>query len=260
MAEASLRAHVAAELRQPVLAEARSFAEALAKRPGVLAVLFYGSCLQRESVEGMLDFYVLTDGSPGAYGESRAIAALGRALPPNVYPENHDGLKAKAAVLSLPAFRARMRASRIDTTFWARFCQPAALIWAKDDAVREEVEGAISDAICAAAAWAERLAEGAQGEEAWRRLFARTYKVEIRVEGPGRAGRIVDAAPARYETLWRLTQGKRAGAAGRIWFLRWLLGKPLHISRLLKASLTFTGGPAYLLWKIRRHAGARKSG
>ncbi|WP_340108338.1 hypothetical protein [Pikeienuella sp. HZG-20] len=249
-----LRAYLAAELRRPVFPEARAFAEALAKRPGVAAVLFYGSCLQRQSPEGMLDFYVLTDGRAGAYGESALTAAAGRLLPPNVYPERHEGLRAKAAVLSLGAFRRRMTPGRIDTTFWARFCQPAALLWARDERIGREVDAAIADAVAAAAAWAERLAEGAEGAEAWRRLFARTYRVEIRVEGPGRAGKIVDADPARYDALWALTAESRARRAkGRSWFLRWLLGKPLHIARLLKAAFTFEGGPRYLLWKIRRH-------
>lgn len=250
---AALLAHVAAELDRPVFTGARDFAAALAARPGVAAVLFYGSCLQRQSAEGMLDFYVLTDGAPGDYGERAPIRALGRALPPNVYPERHDGLNAKAAVVSTAAFRRRMAPDVIDTTFWARFCQPAALLHARDAAARDAAIASVAEAILTGAAWAERLGEGATGAEAWRRLFARTYRVEIRVEGPGRAGRIVDADPDRWDTLWRLTAGRRDAAAGRSWFLRWLLGKPLHIARLAKAALTFEGGPRYLLWKIRRH-------
>ncbi|MFV0473314.1 MAG: hypothetical protein ACK5MQ_03780 [Pikeienuella sp.] len=257
-ARAALEAHVAAELDRPVFAGAREFAAALAGRPGVAAVLFYGSCLQRQSAEGMLDFYVLTDGAPGDYAESAPIRAMGRALPPNVYPESCGELRAKAAVVSLAAFRRRMGVSAIDTTFWARFCQPAALLYARDGAARAAAVAAVAEAILTGAAWAERLGEGAVGAEAWRRLFTRTYRVEIRVEGPGRAGGIVDANPERWETLWRLTEGRRAGAAGRSWFLRWLLGKPLHVSRLLKAAFTFEGGPRYLLWKIRRHRGARR--
>lgn len=254
----ALLAHVAAELRAPVFPEAQAFAHALAARPGVVAVLFYGSCLQRQSSEGMLDFYVLTDGSAGAYDEGALIAAAGRLLPPNVYPEQHERLKAKAAVLSLSAFRERMAPGRIDTTFWARFCQPAALLWARDEPTGREVDAAIAEAVSTAAGWAGKLANGAEGAEAWRRLFAHTYRVEIRVEGPGRAAKIVDTDPRRYDALWALTAESRSqGVARRSWALRRILGKPLHIARLLKAALTFEGGPRYLLWKIKRHRRAR---
>lgn len=247
---------IAAELARPALPEAVAFAEDIARRGGVRAVLFYGSCLQRGVTEGMLDFYALADG-PRPYGQGPLIALLGRVLPPNVYPETFSGLKAKIAVVSPAGFRRRMRADGLDTTFWARFCQRAALVWAADDAARAEAAEAVAAAVETAAIWAQRLSPGVEGADAWRGLFARTYRIEIRVERPGRAADIVGAEPERYETLWRLTAPARAAdrpaGAAFGWALRWVAGKVLHISRLLKASLTFTGGVRYLLWKIRRH-------
>lgn len=251
----ALLAFIEEELARPTMPEATAFAAALAQKPGVVAVLFYGSCLQRNSLEGMLDFYVIADG-PRPYGAGAAITAAGRLLPPNVYPETFSDLRAKAAVVSSAGFKARMAATSLDTTFWARFCQRAAILWARDDAARREAAIAVATAVETAAIWAARLAPDAEGADAWRALFARTYKVEFRVESPDRAADIVGADPERYETLWRLTQPARDAAPPAPplgWAARWTLGKVFHVSRLAKAAFTFEGGPRYLLWKIRRH-------
>lgn len=251
----ALRDYIAQELATPVMPEVTAFAADLAARPGVAAVLFYGSCLQRGSTEGMLDFYVLTD-APRPYGQNPVSALASRALPPNVYPENHGDLRAKAAVVAVSGFRARMAPARIDTTFWARFCQRAALVWARDDAARDAAVDAVAAAVETGAIWAARLSPGAAGADAWRGLFAHTYKVEIRVEGPGRAADIVGADEPRFAALWPLTAAARSAAPPKTpgaWTLRRVMGKLLHISRLLKAAFTFTGGPRYLIWKIKRH-------
>lgn len=255
-ANAALTAFIDAELSQPTLPEAAAFAEALAARPGVIAILFYGSCLQRGTTEGMLDFYALTDGSHGAWSENRAIAAAGRVLPPNVYPVEWQGLRAKVAVVPLEKFRQRMTLSTLDTTFWARFCQRAALLWVRDDKTKDAVIAAVVTGVETASIWAGRLSGTDEGAAAWRVLFAKTYRVEIRVEPRSRAGDIVGVDEQRYEDLWCLTAPARATApptAFGAWPLRWWMGKVFHLSRLAKAAFTFDGGPRYLIWKIRRH-------
>lgn len=253
----ALLSFIEAELARPVSARAAAFAAHVAARPGVAAVLFYGSCLQRGTEEGMLDFYVLTEGG-GAWGESGLLAAAGRRLPPNVYPLAFEGMRAKAAVVPLDVFRDRMDPAGLDTTFWARFCQRAALVWRRDDAAGREAAEAVALAVEAGAVWAARIAAGAEGAAAWRRLFAETYKVEFRVEGPGRAGDIVAADEARFAALWPLTESARAAdPGGGSWRLRRFVGKGLHIARLAKAAFTFEGGPQYLLWKLRRHRSRR---
>lgn len=253
MADQALIRFIAAELSEPSFPEAHAFAAEIGARPGVAAVLFYGSCLQRGTAEGMLDFYALTDG-PGAYGQKGLIDWLGRRLPPNVYPETFSGLKAKVAVVALDEFHRRMAAGRLDTTFWARFCQRAALVWVRDNAVSAKVALSVATAAETAALWAAHLAPEESGADAWRALFARTYRIEIRVEKPGRAADIVGADTARFERLWDLASPARDAAAHMgSWRARWWAGKVFHVSRLLKAALTFEGGPRYLLWKIRRH-------
>lgn len=253
MADQALIRFIEAELSQPTFAEAHAFAAEIGARPGVAAVLFYGSCLQRGSAEGMLDFYALTDG-PGGYNQKGVVDWLGQRLPPNVYPETFSDLKAKVAVVSMAEFHRRMGVGQLDTTFWARFCQRAALVWVRDDAAQLAAAKAVSEGAETAARWAAHLAPSAEGAEAWRALFAKTYKIEIRVEKSGRAADIVGSDETRFETLWKLTSPARH-AAPRMgsWRLRWWIGKVLHISRLLKAALTFEGGPRYLLWKIKRH-------
>lgn len=253
MADQALIRFIEAELSEPTFAEAHAFAAEIGARPGVAAVLFYGSCLQRGSAEGMLDFYALTDG-PGGYGQKGLIDWLGRRLPPNVYPETFSDLKAKVAVVSTDEFFQHMTAQQLDTTFWARFCQRAALVWVRDDAARDAAVAAVARAAETASLWAAYLSPGVEGAAAWRALFAKTYKIEIRVEKPGRAADIVGSDEARFEALWELTAPSRKSAPRMgSWRLRWWAGKILHVSRLLKAALTFEGGPRYLLWKIRRH-------
>ena len=245
---------IEAELARPAMPAAEAFAVALAARPGTAAVLFYGSCLQRGTTEGVLDFYVLTEG--GDWGQSGLAAAAGRLLPPNVYVAEHDGLKAKVAVVGLAEFRARCGLATVDTTFWARFCQRAALLWARDETARREVGAAVASAVETAAVWVDRLAPGTESADAWRALFARTYTVEIRPERRGRGGAIVDADVERFVRLWELTAVARevappAGAGA--WKVRWWVGKALHLGRLAKGAFTYRGGARYLLWKIRRH-------
>ena len=41
----------------------------------------------------------------------------------------------------------------------------------------------------------------------------------------------------------------------RWWRRRQRLGKPLNLTRLVKATTTFDGAAAYGLWKIERHTG-----
>ena len=191
---------IAKELARPTLPEAVAFAEDLAKRPGVAAVLFYGSCLQRGTTEGMLDFYALTD-QPGAWEQDGLLERAGRVLPPNVYPVEFQGMKAKVAVVHIDDFAARCGLATADTTFWARFCQRSALLWARDERARDLAISAVAKAVETAAVWASRLAPDMEGLAAWRALFMETYTVEIRPERKGRGGDIVGADEARFAAL-----------------------------------------------------------
>lgn len=259
---------IAAQLQRPIRAEVAAFAKQLAQDAGAVAALFYGSNLRTGSLEGVLDFYLLY---PGPQRE--------RIWPRVSYHEGTaaDGtpLRAKVAAMSLEQFVRACRGDSRDTTIWARFVQPTALIWSADESIAETVRGAVSDAVQTAARLAVALGPRVAPEaEFWRALFRATYRAEFRVEKAGREESILMANPAHFEGLLPLALAaqsigftQRAGVIvptmaeaerRRIrtwWGVRQSLGKPLNLFRLAKATRTFEGAARYAAWKVERHTG-----
>lgn len=259
----SLRDLVAAELSTPTPAPITAFAEHLATVfPGARAVLFYGSILRTGDLSGVLDYYVLTERLPVGW---RGVFT--RILWPDVsYHElSHEGraLRAKVASMTLAQFQRATSGAGTDTTIWARFVQPSALVWAAEDA-REPVIDAVARACRTAARFAMALGPVGGGPRAlWTALFQETYQAELRVEKAGREVSILTFDPARYdhvmEAVWRddgagLSDEDRRRAR-KAWGLRKLAGKPLNVARLIKAAFTFQGAARYAAWKIQRHTG-----
>lgn len=266
-AENALAERIAARLAMPVDPEVVAFAKALAEAAGARAALFYGSNLRTGSLDGVLDFYLLLPGTNEA------------AIWPKVsYHERPQGdltLRAKVATMRLATFARAASGELADTTIWARFVQPCALVWAADDAARADVISAISAASTTAARLAAALGPvSGAAEDYWRALFRATYRAEFRVEKSGReddilavnrdhfdgllplaleAGGIV---PGQHGALLtpRLLPGERRSILSW-WKRRQRLGKPLNLVRLLKASTTFEGAARYAAWKIERHTG-----
>jgi hypothetical protein len=280
---AALQTWISGELDGAMPPAVQAVAQELARRGGqaTAAVLYYGSALRAGSAEGVLDFYVLLD-DVGAWPGSFLARLANRLLPPNVgYLElAHEGqlLRAKYAVLDSRQFSLRLREQSLDTTIWARFCQPVACVWARSPQDRAAVAALISDAVVTAACWAARLGPAAAtAEDYWRALFARTYAAELRVENSGRSLDIVAKYPERYRALLPLAlhaagmqfetrdqgallpmldESERRSARSR-WARRSRIGRPLNILRLLKAAFTFAGAMDYVVWKIERHSGVR---
>ena len=250
-----LRALVAEELSLPVDPRVSAMAAAIAERHGAAsrAVLFYGSCLRDQPLDGsMLDFYLLVSDYSSAYPK-RWLALANRLVPPNVFPFEHDGLMAKYAVLSEADFHRLNGPETASVSVWARFAQPARLAWVCDGEARER-------AIAAVARAAPTLL-GAAGPRAgedlldrWRRAFALTYSAELRAERRERAASVADRDPERYR---RFGEAALPLVVERpvSWRLRRLQGKALSVLRLAKASATYAGGADYIAWKINRHAG-----
>lgn len=263
----ALSQRIAHALAAPVDPAVSQFAARLAQESGALAVLFYGSNLRTGSLEGVLDYYVLL---PGPQRE--------RVWPRVSYREwEHGGqaLRAKIATMSMEAFAAAASGISRDTTIWARFVQPSALVWHRDD----EAEASVIAAIGGAAQTAARLAvalgpRSASAEDFWRALFRATYQAEFRVEKAGREDSILSVNAAHFDGLLPLALEAQGIAFGREanrlsprldkrerdrilrwWSVRRRLGKPLNILRLLKASTTFDGAARYAAWKIERHTG-----
>jgi hypothetical protein len=274
---ADLAAFVAAELSSPqpeaVVALARRLA---ADEPLVEAVLYYGSTLRTGDLDGVLDFYVLTSGQ-----HRKGLRGLAnRLLPPDVsYREVEIGgrvYRAKIATMTLAQFEAATTAEALDTTVWTRFVQPSALVWLRSDGAGEPVRRAAVRAARTAASFAFALGphQGAAGDF-WQALFRQTYAAEFRVEPSGREASILAFAPERWTQplplAWRAAGLAFAEAGGvltphadalrarlkRAWSAKRLLGKPLNIARILKASATFDGASRYAVWKIERHTGVK---
>ncbi len=274
---------IAEELNRPVMAEARAVADAILARHGasVAAVLFYGSCLRTGDAGGILDVYVLTDDLRAYHGRFWP-ALLNAAVPPTVSYLETPGpkglVRAKVAVMGTADFARAVRGEGIDTTIWARFCQPAALLYARDAACRDAAVDAVAQAVATAARWAVRLGPESGGPaDYWTALFRLTYGAELRAERGDRPALIHDWAAERYARLLPLALA-HAGiiaeveavteadgrlrpqvadriAAQRAWARRRRLGKLLNILRLAKAAFTFENGIDYILWKLERHAG-----
>jgi hypothetical protein len=276
-----LLALIDAELRRSAPQPVAALAAQLAERGGggTAAVLFYGSALRTEALDGVLDYYVLLDRVSAWQPASFIASCANRVLPPNVgYLATTiagEPVRAKYAVMSIAQFRARMSMRSRDTTLWARFSQPCICVWARSDADRIAATGAVCDAVITASAWSAHLGPtSASAAEFWRALFASTYGAELRVERAQRGVDIVDRDRERYENClplaWRaahieytahggrlaplLTTAQRATASRR-WSRRQRLGKPLNLARLLKACFTFDGAMDYVAWKVERHSG-----
>lgn len=250
---------VRAELAVPVDPRVTTMAQAIAAEyPGsARAVLFYGSCLRESELDGlMLDFYLIVSDYGDAYSK-RWMAAANRLIPPNVFPFQHGGLIAKYAVLSEGDFHRLNGAETRNVSVWARFAQPARLVWAVDDTARERAVAAVARAAPTLLAAAGAI-DGEAPLDWWRRAFALTYSVELRAERSGRAQSVVDADAERYDRFSAAAIAAiPGGARGGGWTRRRLEGKALSIARLAKASLTYAGGIDYLAWKINRHAGTK---
>ena len=262
-----LAQRIGASLDRTVRDEVAAYAKRLGEEAGALAVLFYGSNLRTGSLEGVLDFYILL---PGPQRE--------RIWPRVSYREwDHAGerLRAKIATMSLRQFANAAKGLSRATTIWARFVQPSALVWRANEEARAEV----TQALCAAAVTAGRLAAAvgpARGTEDdyWRALFRATYKAEFRVEKPGRENSILEVNAEHFDGLlpiaWNAggmrfkrmnglfepqpNSAERRGVL-KWWSRRARLGKPLNLLRLAKATTTFDGAADYAAWKLQRHTG-----
>jgi hypothetical protein len=255
---AKLRELVAEELSLPVDPRVTEIARAIAKKHGKAsrAVLFYGSCLREEQLEGlMLDFYLVVSDYRSAY-QQRWLALANRLVPPNVFYFEKDGLAAKYAVLSEADFRRLNGPETSSVSVWARFAQPSRLVWAANKTARERAIDAVSRAAPTLLAAAGRR-QGEKPLDWWRRAFSLTYSAELRAERAGRHASLVDSDRQRFVrfTAPAAAAIERKPKGG--WRRRRIQGKALSVLRLAKASATFAGGADYIAWKINRHAGTQ---
>ena len=206
----------------------------------------------------MLDFYLIVSDYRAAYGRGW-FALANRLVPPNVFPFEHDGLAAKYAVLSEADFARLNGPEAGDVSVWARFAQPSRLVWAADEAARDEAIAAVARAAPTLLGFALPMGDGRSA----RRLAAR-LRAHLCERAAGRAKR---ARPVRSSTpipsatggsaRRRCRSPRRCRARRGEWRRFRRRGKALSLVRLAKATTTYAGGVDYLAWKINRHAGTR---
>ena len=249
----------------------------------VQAILFYGSCLRTgDDLDGLVDLYVLVDNYRAAY-TSRIQSFFNVLLPPNVYylEREFEGqvVRTKYAVLSLADFQKGTSKRWFHSYLWGRFCQPTALLYARNDEVARLVQKGFAQSVLTFIGRVlPRVDSDFSARQLWRRGLELSYRAEFRAERPEKGARLFDAASDYYEKITRLAMGAvvfpaeiidstdgisyRVRIPGRVrflsrltWGLRSIQGKLLSVLRLLKAMATFEGGVDYILWKIERHSG-----
>ena len=162
---------------------------------------------------------------------------------------------------------------------WGRFCQPTALLYARNDEVARLVqEGFAQSVLTFMRRVLPRVNANFTARQMWRRGLELSYRAELRAERPEKRAGLFDAAPDYYENITRIAMNavvfrvecvyRTGGISYRVripagirflsrltWGLRSIQGKLLSVLRLLKAMATFEGGVDYILWKIERHSG-----
>jgi len=280
---ARVRDAVRTEALRPAPPDVMALVEAARVRFGgtIVAALFYGSCRQRGTAEGIVDLHVLVDDLDAALGPWGAWSC--RLLPPSVlYLEAGAGLaggagstggagdadgaegatvRGKVAVLSLRQFHRGVSRSAFHSYFWGRYAQPLTIVGARDpepliDGLVEAVE------TLAWRAW-PRLGDPRDAVDYWTRALRLSYRTELRPEGNDRPAELVAAYPAYFQATGEAVFATHAGRSGSTararadWALRSTWGKLLSLLRLLKGLATFDGGLDYIAWKLERHTGRR---
>jgi hypothetical protein len=271
---------IANELAIPLPPPVADFARQIAdKYPGSAAVLYYGSCLRTGIfTQGLLDFYLLVDQYRAAHRS--VIAAWANAiLPPSVYYAETSGtdggaLRCKYAVMTVSDFEKHSSAQVKSPYIWARFAQPCAIVWSRDETSKDRTTAAIVAAIKTLVGQsAPAIAYPCDVRTYWSQVFALTYATEFRAERAGKGRELFDQFDDRYTVLTPLVfstlnlpltlkKGNIHCSAhwpeARVrasWTIRMVKGRALHILRLIKSAFTFDGGVDYLAWKITRHSG-----
>ena len=276
---------IAIQDARPVHPAFQVFTDALRQRFGEAldAVVLYGSCLHTSDLtEGIADFYVLVSDYRLAYS-GRLLAGLNAWLPPNVFylevPAAAGVMRAKYAVISTADFERGAR-QWFHPYIWARFAQPARLLYARDDQTGKRVHTAQASAVLKFISTTLPVLESGPSdlEMIWASGLMLTYAVELRAEREARARHLVRIDPEIYSRLTAaampalipllslqadgryhigpITPLKRLSA--RIhWRLRRWQGRVLSVLRLSKATMTFRDCLDYAAWKIERHTGIK---
>jgi len=271
----------------PVSPAAMALSDRLKARYGdaVLGIVYYGSCFRTGTEkDGILDIFVIVDDYRNAY-RKRTLAIANKLLSPNVFYDEmayaDTVLRTKYAVISLDQFLQRTSPRCFHTFFWARFAQPCALTFARDDDTRRRLVTALGGAVDTFITRVLPLLPAQfDAETLWTLGLSASYRTELRAEPPGSSTRLVEKNLARYRVVTRMTatrhpeiedltdesgegeliatiSERRRWFCRQSWRVRRVQGKIINLLRIMKSAFTFDGGVDYVLWKIERHSGVK---
>jgi hypothetical protein len=287
---AAIRARVAEELSTPVRPAVEWLARQIAALHGdsVVGVLFYGSCLRKQTDEGVIDYWVVVDDYRKAHHRF-GHAWANRIAPPSVYflEREWEGvtLRTKYGVLDRRAFERGTRLEAWHPYVWARFAQPARLIAGRDASATRFFEESVTDAIVTFVARLFGQLPDRGGllrfslPAFWQEAFERTYDSERRPEADdsikglyhdhaerydavaaqalhhlARIG-FVDEAMEHPRSFSVTVDARRLSRLRGRWRLMRGLSRSLGLIRLFKTAFTFGDWVPYVLWKLERHTG-----
>lgn len=274
---AELTALIAAESARTPAPAALALLAAVRERfgPDLVAVLYYGSCRRSSAPDGLLDFYLLVDGTRTL----RPLeAVLLRVLEPNVYyleAPCADGVaRSKTTMVTWDAFRRGTTPRWFHSYLWGRFSQPTSVLWTRDEAAARAVQVALAQApMTFIRKVLPLLPDDFSAEDLWLTGLATSYRTELRSERPDKLRRLyqdeadhLDRAVAvcaerlGYATgtpgRYRNPLGPGARRRGRIaWRVRMISGTLLSFLRIVKSAATFDGALDYAAWKLSRQSG-----
>jgi hypothetical protein len=280
---AALATLIAAESARAPAPAALALLTAVQQRFGsdLVAVLYYGSCRRSSTPDGLIDFYVLIDGT-------RAMrpleALLLRLLEPNVYylevPYADGVARNKYTVVTWDAFRRGTTPRWFHSYLWGRFSQPTSVLWTRDPDIASAVQVALAEApITFIRKVLPLLPDRFSAETLWLTGLATSYRTELRSERPDKLRRLYQdeaqhldqaaaacaellgyacesACEAADATPYRNPLGPGARRRGRLgWRVRMVSGTLLSFLRIVKSAATFEGALDYAAWKLSRQSG-----
>ena len=243
------------------------------------AIILYGSWLRGQR-NTLLDFYVLKKNLESTETTIKNLAC--KILPPNVYALKLNRDPEMLGMAKYSTMTLRSLEKHIDKDFhpyfWARFCQPAVVIWARDLSIRDSVHKIFARA---RSRMIEEnlplLTEGLDDSDFWENALIHTYNCELRSERPEKIASIVESnkpylrkALSEFSTqksplfasISDVTSSTDHSTYSTFGARRWTQrnwGKFLSLARLVKAAFTFNDALEYVLWKIERHSGIHES-
>ncbi|MCP5180484.1 MAG: hypothetical protein H6993_01290 [Pseudomonadales bacterium] len=223
------------------------------------AIFLYGS-YRRGRRDTIPDFYVLLSAYPPG------LKYLpGRVLPPTVVVMRSGEASAKVTILTTRQLE-RAVCGDFHPYFWARFAQPAPVLYARDASIRGRCAAIREQAarrlvMAVARCWPSDRTPPSPAF--WVQAFKLTYGAEMRSESEARIASVYHTDSHYYDSLLQryfADAGLRRHSArveALVWRGRQLAGKTLSIARLLKSVLTFEDPIDYLAWKVGRQSGVR---